>query len=248
LESDNDGVLAADGGPGYESEIDARSMADRIISGEFRDAERKVVRRRKPFDQRFAENIATRLHAQASARAITSRESLHVPTHDAPPGLSEAERRFWNEWWEERTPEPPPTPELLGPWTVPIDFPGPTPIGGWVQLSIGRDGSWNFSGELRDYGLPSYDDAVVFLVKNLGTEEVYQFVHQGRMYGSLEAGLDVDRWNESGSTSELADDWDALFIDGYHWHCRAGINVDLGSLMDAGQSAVGVGAIVTSNV
>jgi hypothetical protein len=109
---------------------------------------------------------------------------------------------------------------------------------------IHRNGSWNFSGGLRDYGLPSYDDAVVFVVKNLGTDESYQFVHRGRMQGTLEAGSHDDYWNESGNNSELADDWDALFIDGHHWHCRAGINVDVNSLSDAAQKAVGVAATV----
>lgn len=37
----NSEVVATDGGQGYENESDARSMADRIINGEFSDAERK---------------------------------------------------------------------------------------------------------------------------------------------------------------------------------------------------------------
>ena len=37
----NGEVVATDGGQGYENESDARSMADRIINGEFSDADRK---------------------------------------------------------------------------------------------------------------------------------------------------------------------------------------------------------------
>ena len=37
-------IVATDGGQGYENEDDARSMADRIISGEFRNAERLIER------------------------------------------------------------------------------------------------------------------------------------------------------------------------------------------------------------
>ena len=44
LEADNDGILATDGGPGYENEAEARSVADRIIAGEFREAHRTIVR------------------------------------------------------------------------------------------------------------------------------------------------------------------------------------------------------------
>jgi len=37
----NGEVVATDGGQGYENESDAKGMADRIINGEFSDAERK---------------------------------------------------------------------------------------------------------------------------------------------------------------------------------------------------------------
>jgi uncharacterized protein YegP (UPF0339 family) len=248
LEADNDGILATDGSSGYEDEADARSMADGIIGGEFRDADKKIIRRPKPIDQRFVENIADGLRIQASAQAIAASESLHVPIEGLPPGLSDAEQRLWREWSDKRDLTPPPTPDLLGPWRMPIDFSGPTPVGGWAQLLIRRNGSWNFSGALRDFGLPSCDHAVVFVVKNLGTDETYQFAHRGRMHGTLEAGSQDDYWDESGSSSELADEWDALFIDGYHWHCRVGINVDLESLSNAAQKAVGVAARITSIV
>jgi hypothetical protein len=248
LEADNDGILAADGGSGYEKEADARLMADRIIGGEFSDAHRTIVRPPKTIDQRFVENIADGLYVQASARAITASEGLHVPLAEVPPGLGEAERQLWGEWWAEHHPESPRTPDLLGPLTVPINFSGPTPAGGWVQLVIRRDGSWIFSGGLRNFGLPSYDDAVVFVLRNLGADESYQFTHRGRVRGTLEAGSHDDYWSESGNNSELADDWDALFIDGHHWQCRVGINVDINSLSDAAQKAVGVAATVISIV
>lgn len=241
LEEDNGGFVAT--GPGYEHQADARSMADRIIGGEFRDADKKILP--KPIEESVVRNIANGLRIQASVRAVTASESRHLPIEHLPPGLSEAER-FWSEWWEEHHPELPPTPDLLGPWTVPINFSGPTSVGGWAQLTIRRNGNWNFSGGLRNPSLPTYDDAVVFVVKNLGTVETYQFVHRGRMHGTLEAGLHDDDWDESGNSSQLADDWDALFIDGYHWHCRAGINVDTASLIDAAQKAVGASATIIS--
>jgi uncharacterized protein YegP (UPF0339 family) len=40
----NGQIIATDGGQGYENESDARSMADRIIGGEFRNAEKKIIR------------------------------------------------------------------------------------------------------------------------------------------------------------------------------------------------------------
>lgn len=40
----NGRIVATDGGQGYENENDARNMADRIISGEFANAERLIER------------------------------------------------------------------------------------------------------------------------------------------------------------------------------------------------------------
>lgn len=44
LVADNGRVIATDGGQGYENEDDARSMADRIVGGVFKDAEKKIIR------------------------------------------------------------------------------------------------------------------------------------------------------------------------------------------------------------
>lgn len=40
----NGRIVATDGSQGYENEADARDMADRIVSGEFSDAEKKILR------------------------------------------------------------------------------------------------------------------------------------------------------------------------------------------------------------
>lgn len=39
----NGNIVAVDGSQGYENEADARSMADRIIAGEFKDAEKRIA-------------------------------------------------------------------------------------------------------------------------------------------------------------------------------------------------------------
>ena len=44
LKADNERIIAVDGSQGYENEADARDMADRVISGEFRNAEKKIIR------------------------------------------------------------------------------------------------------------------------------------------------------------------------------------------------------------
>jgi uncharacterized protein YegP (UPF0339 family) len=40
----NGNIIATDGGQGYENEGDARSMADRIIGGEYKNAEKKIIK------------------------------------------------------------------------------------------------------------------------------------------------------------------------------------------------------------
>lgn len=118
------------------------------------------------------------------------------------------------------------------------------PVGGWTQLTLRQDGSWNFSGHLRDSGLPSYDDSVVWAVKNTGTDEIYLFPHTGRTHGTLEAGSRDDDWDDSGTNAALASGWASLFTGGYHWSCRAGVNIDAGSIIDAAEKAAGVAATV----
>lgn len=46
LVADNGRIVAVDGSQGYENEADARTMADRIIGGDFRDAEKRITRQK----------------------------------------------------------------------------------------------------------------------------------------------------------------------------------------------------------
>lgn len=46
LKADNGRIIATDGGQGYENESDARDMANRVLSGEFANAEGRI--RREP--------------------------------------------------------------------------------------------------------------------------------------------------------------------------------------------------------
>jgi uncharacterized protein YegP (UPF0339 family) len=39
----NGNIVAVDGSQGYENVADARSMADRIIAGEFQDADKRII-------------------------------------------------------------------------------------------------------------------------------------------------------------------------------------------------------------
>ena len=44
LEADNGRIIATDGGQGYDNESDARVMADRIIGGHYKYAEKRIIK------------------------------------------------------------------------------------------------------------------------------------------------------------------------------------------------------------
>ncbi|WP_168217862.1 DUF1508 domain-containing protein [Occultella kanbiaonis] len=44
LKADNGLIIATDGGQGYENEGDARTIADAVVGGAYRDAEKLVGR------------------------------------------------------------------------------------------------------------------------------------------------------------------------------------------------------------
>lgn len=44
LKANNNRIVATDGSQGYENLDDARAMADRIIGGEFKDADKRIIR------------------------------------------------------------------------------------------------------------------------------------------------------------------------------------------------------------
>jgi len=44
LTADNGEIVATDGGQGYENEADARQTADRVVSGYYAGAEKKIRR------------------------------------------------------------------------------------------------------------------------------------------------------------------------------------------------------------
>jgi hypothetical protein len=202
-----------------------------------------------PFDERMLENFANAHRFEASVAATSGVDFSFSNIRDPTPALSEMEHRFWKEWWEERHPKPPPPPQWpdqLGPWSHHFTFPDGMPVGGWTELTLHRDGSWNYSGHLHDSGTPSYNDSVVWAVKNLGTNETYLFPHTGRMHGSIEAGSRDDNWTNSGTNAALESGWDSLFSVGWHWACKAGIGIDVGSIIDAAQKVVGVAETVIS--
>jgi uncharacterized protein YegP (UPF0339 family) len=45
LKADNGNIIATDGSQGYNNEADARRIADSVIRGDYKDAEKKIKRK-----------------------------------------------------------------------------------------------------------------------------------------------------------------------------------------------------------
>jgi len=134
-------------------------------------------------------------------------------------------------------------PQTLGPWdTGYITFSGGTPVGGYSQLTLRSDGSYNFTGHFHVSGAPSYNTALVYAVRD-ANNTVYTFSHRGRVHGTFEAGSRDDDWGDSGVNPALAAGWPALW-QSWTWHWNAAVNIDIGALVGTAVQAVGYAAAV----
>jgi hypothetical protein len=142
---------------------------------------------------------------------------------------------------------PPPRPHLanLVLPTATADF-SDAPVGGWSNLSLWPDGAYQFSGHLHVSGAPSYDDSVVWVVASCaGT--AFVFSHTGRLHGTFEKGSRDDDWGDTGTNQAIADAWDDL-SNCWQYECTFAVNADIGELIDAATSALGVGGKVVTIV
>ena len=88
----------------------------------------------------------------------------------------------------------------LGPWdTGYIAFGSGVAVNGNANLTLHRNGAFNFSGHFHVSGAISYNDSFAWAVRDFNTPAtVYVFAHQGRLHGTFEAGSrDDDRGNRS---------------------------------------------------
>ena len=147
------------------------------------------------------------------------------------------------------TPPPPPPPDPLLPDkqldTGNITFKDGVPVGGYAHLSVFPNGNYNFIGHYHDSGATSYNTELVFTLKDDITNTVFVFPHQGRVHGTFESGSRNDDWNTSGNNPVLTDVWKGLSKShSSSWH--AGVDLDLGGLIDSATKAVGLAqAVIT---
>ena len=130
-------------------------------------------------------------------------------------------------------------PQVIGPLDgTAITFRGGVPVGGWTRLTLWPDGSYVFEGDFHDSGFPSYNDEVVFVVKDNLTNTAFTFGHSGHMNGTLESGSRDDSWNVQSRSADLQRLWNN-FAAGFSWNRQADVNADFNSVLDKALSAVG---------
>jgi hypothetical protein len=142
----------------------------------------------------------------------------------------------WNRLLHQPPDPPPPAPELpemIGPWnTGPIVFDEGGAIGGWAEVTLQRDGRFEFRGHLHDSGAASYNTSVVMVVR-AGDGHVYTFAHAGATHGtSFAAGSRDDDWDNAGQNDELAANWGGL-VANWGWNWSAVVNTDWQALLDS---------------
>jgi len=131
----------------------------------------------------------------------------------------------------------------LGPWNPSFTFSG-VPVGGWANLTIFSDGSYNFSGHFHDSGFFGYNDSLVWAVQD-SNGTVYTFTHSGSVGGTINLfSSRNDDWDNFGSNPALAAGWNAL-MNGWAYQWEAAVNFDLGSLFNEVLKAFSfVGAVI----
>jgi len=81
LKADNGQIIATDGGQGYDNEPDARDMADRIIGGEFKEADKRII---KPTDrpQIARYRVGLQVTFPRPNRGLASRDRYLIVRHE----------------------------------------------------------------------------------------------------------------------------------------------------------------------
>jgi hypothetical protein len=157
------------------------------------------------------------LHDLAAKEGVTVEELLHPPKYIPPSAPSTP-----------TPPPPPPLPETLDFQTGSIGFSN-APVGGWGNITMYKNGNYEFWGHFHDSGAPSYDAAVAWVVvDSKGT--AFTFAHKVHLNGTFEAGSRDGDWDDTGTNSAIAAHW-ADLCAGYTWRWTANVNWDWGIIV-----------------
>jgi hypothetical protein len=118
---------------------------------------------------------------------------------------------------------------------VDITFPDPTSVGGWSDLTLNEDGSYKVGAHLHDSGVPDYNVAVAWAVRD-NTGVVYTFASTGGVQGT-QSGFSPNRdWDwpspTTGANPAIASAWSNIPPPGAAWVCKSTANFDVVALLN----------------
>jgi hypothetical protein len=114
-----------------------------------------------------------------------------------------------------------------------LTFSDSTPVGGWTNLQLNKDGSYVFSGHLHDSGFVGFKVGIAWAVRD-NTGKVYTFGASGSVQGTFDAPFGPNRdwdFNLNGTNAALVAAWPNLPPPGQAWQCEVTASLDLAALI-----------------
>lgn len=137
--------------------------------------------------------------------------------------------------------------DSIGYTTGRIVMPNGVPVGGESQITVHKGGAYNFTGHFHNSGFPSYNLSFGWALRD-SKGQVYVFVKEGRLHGTIEPGSrDLD-WGESGTNPALGAGWSDLesgFDIAYHYDVDVDWTIFIKPLIDAVAAAGSIASIIT---
>ncbi|MGW2552958.1 hypothetical protein [Streptomyces sp. NPDC001635] len=115
-----------------------------------------------------------------------------------------------------------------------IRFSGGVPVGGWSTLTLHSNGTYNWSGHVRNSGAPGYNFSEACVVR-FHTGETYIFDVRGTMGGVFGGSRDFN-WQKDGKLRTLPTVWDKA--SGYRASCSWRSSLDVGGAIQSAKDAV----------
>jgi hypothetical protein len=114
-----------------------------------------------------------------------------------------------------------------------LTFSDSTPVGGWTNLQLNKDGSYVFSGHLHDSGFVGFNVGIAWAVRD-NTGKVYTFGANGSVQGTFDDPFGPNRdwdFSLSGTNAALAAAWPNLPAPGQSWQWDVTASLDLAALV-----------------
>jgi len=121
-----------------------------------------------------------------------------------------------------------------------IVFGGGVPVGGWANLTVYPDGSYNFSGHFHVSGATSYNVGIVMAISDpTGAGTAFVFSDKGHVAGTFEPGSRDYDFNQSGNNPAIKNAWNNMMQHGYGWGWSSNASWDLVGLLNQVKTYIG---------